>query len=252
MKIFMAALFFPMLLIINVRNDNLQMAGNDIPPQNAEPEINTLYFVLGTLSDYMGRPAYIDKEYQVDSYYYYEEPLVRYLDSLIKAELMIDVSETFINGRYETYSEELSEIINSFYQDGLVYSSLFDSAGQVCSFLTGKYYRYGEQLNDSVFKIQIPNSPNHMLIDTLLRRMDCTDIYLTHLKTLPAQFIYYFIPPAELKVCFMNLSSRKKELEDEYKIAVMKILGPDKDYNEMLRIKNERDLSKVIEYFREN
>jgi hypothetical protein len=252
MKIFMAALFFPMLLIINVRNDNLQMAGNDIPPQNAEPEINTLYFVLGTLSDYMGRPAYIDKEYQVDSYYYYEEPLVRYLDSLIMAELMIDVSETFINGRYETYSEELSEIINSFYQDGLVYSSLFDSAGQVCSFLTGKYYRYGEQLNDSVFKIQIPNSPNHMLIDTLLRRMDCTDIYLTHLKTLPAQFIYYFIPPAELKVCFMNLSSRKKELEDEYKIAVMKILGPDKDYNEMLRIKNERDLSKVIEYFREN
>jgi hypothetical protein len=251
-KLFMVVSLFLMCLIINAQHDYLQKARHDNPTRPAATEFNTLYFVLGTLSDYMGRPAYIDKEYQVDSYYYYEEPLVRSLDSLIKAELMIDVSETFINGRYETYSEELSEIINSFYQDGLIYSSLFDSAGQVCSFLTGRYYRYGEQLDDSVFKIQIPNSPNHMLIDTLLRRMDCTDIYLTHLKTLPAQFIYYFIPPAELKACFMNLSSRKKELEDEYKIAVMKILGPDKDYNEMLRIKNERDLSKVIEYFREN
>jgi hypothetical protein len=200
----------------------------------------------------MGRAAYIDKEYQVDSYYYYEEPLVRYLDSLVMAELMIDVSETFINGRYETYSEELSGVIDSLYRDGLVYSSLFDAAGKVCSFLTGRYYRYGEQLNDSVFKIQVPNSPNHMLIDTLLRRMNCTEIYLTHLKTLPSQFIYYFVPTEELKACFMHLGSPKKKLEDEYRMAAMRILGPDIDYLEMLRIKKERDLNRVIEYFREN
>jgi hypothetical protein len=251
MKIFMVVSFFSMCLLLQAQNGYYQNR-YDNPQKPAVPQLNTLYFVLGTLSDYMGRTTYIDKEYQVDSYYYYEEPLVRYLDSLIMAELMIDVSETFINGRYETYSEELSEIINSYYRDGMIYSRLLETTCDVCSFLTGKYYRYGEQLNDSVFKIQVPNSPNQSLVDSLLRRMDCTDIYFTHLKTLPAQFIYYFVPTEELKACFLHLSFPKKELENEYKIAVMKILGPGRNYNEMLKIKNDRDLEKVIEYFREN
>jgi hypothetical protein len=251
MKVVVFASLLSMCLVIHAQayqHDGVY----ENPEEQDVPELNTIYLILGTLSDYMGRPTYVDKEHQVDYYYHYEKPLVRYLDSLALAEHKIDITETFINGRYETFSEELSERLNSFYKDGLIIDSLIKSTKEICSFLTGRYLRYGEQLNDSIFKIQVPNSPNHTVIDTLLRRLNCNHIYLIHLKTIPAQFIYYFVPTKELKYCFVHLSSAKKELEDEYKIAVMKILGPAKDYNEMLKIKNERDLNKVIEYFREN
>jgi hypothetical protein len=251
MKVVVVVSLLSMCLIIHAKAYQHAGVYENSEQQNV-PELNTIYFVLGTLSDYMGRPTYVDKEHQVDYYYHYEKSLVKYLDSLVLAELKIDISETFINGRYETFSEEMSERINSYYKDGLIIDSLIKSTNEICSFLAGRYLRYGDQLNDSVFKIQVPNSPNHVLIDTLLRRMECTHIYFTHLKSIPAQFIYYFVATAELKSCFLHLSSQKKELEDEYKFAVMKILGSEKNYIELLRIKNERDLNKVIEYFREN
>ena len=50
------------------------------------------YFVLGTLSDYLGHFRYVDEEKQVDRYYPSEKPLVKFLEKYIKEELKISVS----------------------------------------------------------------------------------------------------------------------------------------------------------------
>ncbi|MBI9063701.1 MAG: hypothetical protein JEZ14_17100 [Marinilabiliaceae bacterium] len=58
-------------------------------------EIVPIYFILGTLSDYMGRFQYIERHTQVDRYYPHEKPLVTYLTKFIQAELNIKVDTTF-------------------------------------------------------------------------------------------------------------------------------------------------------------
>ena len=71
-----------------------------------------IYFILGTLSDYMGRFQYVEREKQVDRYYPYEKPLAYYLTDYIKAELNIVVdtafekskhSEMFFRGTFENF-----------------------------------------------------------------------------------------------------------------------------------------------------
>ena len=57
--------------------------------------IDPVYFVLGTLSDYMGRFYAVKREKQVDRYYPFEKPLVNYLSLYIKTELNITVETIF-------------------------------------------------------------------------------------------------------------------------------------------------------------
>ncbi len=112
----------------------------------------------------MGRFTYVDKKNQVDRYYYYEKPLVRYLDSIIKADLKINVTEKYLNMKYETFSKELSSIINSYYENGLLIDTLIRTPEEICSFLAGRYYRYGKQMNDSIFRITLHNTPDHNIV----------------------------------------------------------------------------------------
>ncbi|HVX27217.1 MAG TPA: hypothetical protein VHB70_12790, partial [Parafilimonas sp.] len=48
--------------------------------------INDKYFILGTLDDYLGRGFYSSIADHVDYYYPGEEPLVKYIESLLKAD----------------------------------------------------------------------------------------------------------------------------------------------------------------------
>ncbi|MGE5420108.1 MAG: hypothetical protein ACM3UT_07970 [Chloroflexota bacterium] len=219
--------------------------------QPAEIRINTMYLLLGTLSDYMGRFTYIDQPNQVDKYHYFEKPLVEYLDSMIQNDLgsEINVSQKFFNGSYETFSEPLAKTINSRYENNLLKDSIFRTNEEICSFLTGRYYRYGGQLNDSIYKIQLANSPDHNIIEVLLRRIGCTRVHYTFLRNIPAQFIYYFIPTVELKESFSQIKKQKDALNLSYKTAAVSLLGINNEYEKQVRLKNEKDLREIVRLF---
>lgn len=160
-----------------------------------------LYFVLGTLSDYMGRFQYVDRERQIDRYYPFEKPLVKYLTCYIKKELNIEVDTVFEKSNHsEMFSYELSKTLNSFYgeKDELL-NSKFETKNQICSFLAGVYYRYGEKLDSSIYKIQLANSPKHQNCYEFLKKVGCENIFYQYLRNIPAQFILYFEPTDELK-----------------------------------------------------
>ena len=160
-----------------------------------------IYFILGTLSDYMGRFQYVEREKQVDRYYPYEKPLAYYLTDYIKAELNIVVDTAFEKSKHsEMFSEELSKTLNNFYgkNDELI-NSKFETDEQICSFLSGVYYRYGERLDTSIYKVQIANSPKHQDCYELLKRIGCEKIFYKYLRNIPAQFILYFEPTEKLK-----------------------------------------------------
>lgn len=217
--------------------------------QPAEKRINTMYLLLGTLSDYMGRFTYINKDNEIDQYHYFEKPLVEFLDSIILKDLKVKVSENFINGRYETFSAPLAEIINSGYKNNMLKDSLFRTEDEICSFLAGRYYRYGEQLNDSIYKVQISNSPDHKVIEELLRRVGCTRIHFKFISNIPAQFIYYFIPTHKLKECFSLIAGQKAALTLSYKKAAVALLGLNNEYEKQIKLKNEKDLIELVRLF---
>ena len=98
------------------------------------------------------------------------------------------------------FSEELSKTLNNFYgkNDELI-NSKFETDEQICSFLSGVYYRYGERLDTSIYKVQIANSPKHQDCYELLKRIGCEKIFYKYLRNIPAQFILYFEPTEKLK-----------------------------------------------------
>jgi hypothetical protein len=209
------------LLIISVtlwgqpdsKRDNLRL--------NDSVKLDPFYFTLGTLWDYIGRFTYVNKNSQVDRYYSYEKPLIYYLNSMIKKELNIDITiipdDEKNVARYETFSPELSTKINTFFKENhLIIDSLKNLPQLNYSYLAGRYYRYGKKINDSIYAIQIANSSDHTICDSLLRRIGCTKIHFKYLKNIPAHFIYYFIPTNELERYFNYLFKEKQELDDSY------------------------------------
>lgn len=165
-----------------------------------------IYFILGTLSDYMGRFQYVARVKQVDRYYPSEKPLVNYLTAYIKTELNIQVDTIFEkSNNCKMYSKQLSEKLNSYYgnQDELI-NNKFETNEQICSFLAGVYYRYGEKLDTSIYKIQLSNSPKHQNCYDFLKRIGCKKIFYKYLNNIPAQYILYFEPTDEFKN-YLNL-----------------------------------------------
>jgi hypothetical protein len=226
--------------------------------QSNKINLNTTYFILGTLSDYMGRFYVVNKKDQIDKYDPDEKPLMDYLDRLIQKEFETKTT-TYQNPNpkqtvletYETYSHDLSIILNSYYgKDDLLIDSLFKNPEKICSFMTGKYYRNGTKINDSIYKIQLANSPNHKMCDILLKRIGCTKIHFILIKNIPTQFIYYFIPTLELKKYFDSISKQKKELTESRDKFIMTILKNNKnDFNEFKERERNRN-SKIIELFK--
>lgn len=180
--------------------------------------IDPVYFVLGTLSDYNRHFYYVRREQQIDRYYPFEKPMVNYLTLYIKTELNITVSAIFEESNpREMYSDELSKKLNSFYgeKDELL-STKFETKNQIYSFLAGAYYRYGEKLDSSIYKIQVSNSPNHNIYNELLKKIGCENVLYEYLKNIPTQFIYYFEPTDELKKYFDSIELEKEILTKSF------------------------------------
>lgn len=133
------------------------------------------------------------------------------------------------------FSEELSKTLNSFYgEDDKLINSKFSTDEQICSFLSGVYYRYGKRLDSSIYKIQMANSPKHQNCYDLLKRIGCEKIFYKYLRNIPAQSILYFEPSEDLKDYFGLI-----ELE--------KIIVNESFYDQRAKKKKGNKISKELE-----
>ena len=229
------------------RTESVKMTGVKV--------IDPIYFILGTLSDYMGRFQYVDRKRQVDSYYPAEKPLVDYLTAYIKTELNIDVDAVFEKTNHcKMFSDELSKTLNSFYgeKDELI-TSKFETNKQICSFLAGVYYRYGEKLDTSIDKIQLANSPKHLNCYLLLKHIGCEKIFYKYLRNIPAQFIIYFEPTDELKKYLENIEPNRITLKKSHLDQMaerMKGLNAKTDFENFLHKFNDQELENIKNAFK--
>lgn len=217
--------------------------------------IEPVYFVLGTLSDYNGHFYYVKREKQIDRYYPFEKPMVNYLTLYIKAELNIIVDTIFEKSNHcEMYSDELSKKLNSFYgeKDELL-SNKFETKNQFYSFLAGAYYRYGEKLDSSIYKIQLTNSPNHHICYELLKKSGCENVLYEYLKNIPAQFIYYFEPTDELKKYFDSIEFEREILKKSYYNEIEEMMEgvmTKEDMKKSFKESKDKEIEKVKNAFK--
>ena len=193
--------------------------------------IDATYFILGTLSDYNGRFRSIQKENQVDRYFSYEKPAIEFINELSKNEIHLNVTTAIDTGsatlEYETFSKDLSSILNSFYgKDKNLLTESFKDPVQIYSFLAGKYYRYGSKLNDSIYEFRFLNFPNHFICNDLLKRIGCK-VYFRHIEKIPAQYVYYFVPTEELESYFEMIAPQKEILNNSYSTFYKRLWGVD-------------------------
>ncbi len=215
------------------------------------------YFILGTLSDYMGRFQYVDREKQVDRYYPYEKPVADYLTTYIKKELNINVQTVFQQSLHsEIFSSELSKILNSFYgEHDQLLDEKFENLNQKYSFITGAYYRYGFSNNSKVCKIQLANSPKHRNCYSILKEIGCENIFYQYLRNIPAQFILYFEPTDKLQEYFDLIEQERIDLRESFINSIMKLMGDSmspkelKESKEQFKKSIDEDFEKVKAVF---
>lgn len=209
------------------------------------------YFLLGTLSDYMGRFQYIDKDKQVDRYYPYEEPLAIFLTKYIQDNYALPADTVFKESRHiEIYSKQLAITLNKFYgSDGNLIDSLFNDEEKIYSFLLGNYYRYGRRLTDKIYKIQIANSSIDKLLYPMLKRVHCDKLLYKFLRgNIPTSHIFYFEAPPRLIKYFNTLETEKEKLSISYYKKIIEPIFKDKlkrKYEE----NNKKEAKRIEEAF---
>ena len=142
-------------------------------------------------------------------------------------------------------SEKLSNLMNSFYIGNNLNDSLFNSNEKKLSFLLGVYYRYGEKINDNIYKIQLANSSKHKNVYEYLKELNCQNILFKRLDNYPRIYKIYFQPTDIMKKYFKTIETEKNKLlasNDEYSRT-----------NEKLKedLKKQKDIEnlKIIEIF---
>jgi hypothetical protein len=246
---------FTFITFLLIFQSNYSQIENEVKKTNTTDSIkkvslDPLYFVLGTLSDYMGRFEYVEREKQIDRYYPYEMPVVDFLTKYIKTELNIDVDTTFEKSNHsKMYSDKFSKTLNSFYgvNDKLL-NEMFETINQKYSFLAGVYYRYGDKLDTSIYKIQLANSPKHQNCYEFLKQVGCENIFYQYLRNIPAQFILYFEPTDELKKYLEYIESERIILEKSYHNQIYDMMEGSisrKKLNKDIRKTKSKEVNKI-------
>jgi|GEM_PF-6813127 len=216
-------------------------------------EYDSMFFLLGTLSDYMGRFNYSDMNDQIDSYYPFEKPMVDYLTSFINVTFDTNVDTTFAeSGHSEMYSSDVAEELNDFYElidveyDGVSYKreqlieSEFKNSKHINSFLSGIYYRYGEKIAPYFYKFTFYNSSKYSICYKFLDRIGCDNIYLkSYNNSIPVGKVIYFKATFELKKYFDLIENEKQILLDSY----FEIFGRNKNRHDF-----DLKIIKVMDY----
>jgi len=220
-----------------------------------EVNLDPTYFILGTLSDYMGRFSAVTSDHQVDRYYPYEEILVNYLTTYIASNLNIDVDTIFENsGHGKMFSSVLAKTLNSFYnEDGQLMNDKFITKPQIYSFLTGVYYRNGIKLDSTIYKIQLVNSPKHRNCYKLLKDINCTNIFYKYLQNIPAQFTLYFEPTEKLRQYLKIIEEDRILLTDSFDMTYIEQLKLNKkeleELKEMILTRKEKEIEIIKNAF---
>ncbi|WP_316828675.1 hypothetical protein [Pedobacter miscanthi] len=207
-------------------------------------KMNPEFLLLGTLSDYINR-KYVNNEGQFDQYNAYEKSLKKYVDSLVKKTFNISMVE-----KGDHYiSAEMSEKMEAFYRgDRLNDSILYRSTENKLSFLTGVYLRYGEKINDNLYKIWLRNSAKHLNCYEILKQLGCVHIYYKHLNNIPASDFLYFKPTPLMKKYFATVAVYQESvLNDELSYHFKSSTNPKESYHKIF----ERETGKVESLFSE-
>lgn len=205
------------------------------------PKVNTIFFILGCLDEYMGR-AIIEKDADgVASFYSSEvqasqvfEKYLRILvaEESINTEIRKEISE---GGHISFHSPELYQRINSMYPhsfenshtmikphknpngpyvrmvEAFISMDVFkgqDKAAKL-SYLAGAYVRYGYWLNGSRFIFRTTNAGHKIkVISDLLKEFGCTDIVheTSDPQAIPMTHTLKFAASPEIKEIFDRVS----------------------------------------------
>lgn len=211
--------------------------------QNVKNTLDNEYFLIGTLSDYMGRETYKTVNGRVDKYNQSERKLCFAIDSMLKdayPDLMMSASK---NHDYELYSVLLAGEIDKFYNYqpsgrmninarldtmtqfsdsllsellqtadtiyfGRLKSGIFETDVQKLSFITGAFLRFG-RFKHSAYYISVANSVSKVKVLTqLLKEMNCRNVEYEIWEGIPFGHTVYFTPTDEL----MNYFNQYKHL----------------------------------------
>ncbi|MDR6967209.1 hypothetical protein J2X31_001216 [Flavobacterium arsenatis] len=173
----------------------------------AQVRVNTTFLLLGTLNDYNGYNRSIQKN-QFDTYYPYEKPLMKYIDSIAKKDFNINLEEQK-NG---FISDKLASKMKSFYADDLLIDSLLDTDDKKLSYLLGVYLRNGEKISDDVYKIQLANSRKHNNVYIFLKELKCNSVFFKRMDGFPTIYYLYFQPTELMKKYFATVETEKSKL----------------------------------------
>lgn len=174
------------------------------------------YFILGTLSDYMGKRLDPRTQDLFDYYYTYENPLANYTAQLLKeAYPNLNFELKISRNRYEINSADLEKQFESYYTYkpsnsftpkthepilyGVLKQDMFKTDEQKLSFLAGVYVRYGQD-NDTSYCIRVANSVSKVQVcNTLLTEFNCKPSYQI-VRNIPTGHVVYFHPTKRVKV----------------------------------------------------
>lgn len=209
---------------------------------NRKNLLDNEYFLLGTLSDYMGREKYRQVNGRVDRYHPSEEKLCLVIDSMFKDSYPDLRITTAKNQDYELYSVSLAGEMDRFYNfqtsgrmninarldtitqfsDSLISellqsadtiyfgrlnSGIFETDRQKLSFITGAFVRYGS-FRHKAYYISVANSVSKVKVLTqLLKEMNCENVEYKIQESIPFIHTVYFTPTEEMKAYFNKYRS---------------------------------------------
>ncbi len=140
--------------------------------------------------------------------------------------------------------------MNSFYgeKDELLNNKI-KTKNQIYSFLAGVYYRYGEKIDSSIYKIQLANSPKHQNCYEFLKQIGCEKIFYKYLRNIPAQFILYFDATSELKKYLDSIERERVILKKSFNKQIKEMMtkkGITKEFQEL----KDKEAEKIKKAFK--
>lgn len=213
----MKNLIILLILLICFKNINAQSNwGQPKDSTNFEVIINPDFFLLGTFSDYLGRFQYIDREIQIDRYLPAEESLSEYIIDFINQYYYSGSELKLAESRHsKILNPRLAKQLHSEYFDknGKFIDDKLDTEEKKYSFLLGVYLRYGQHLDNNIYKIQVANSPKDTQIYTILKDLESDKIVYKFLRGyLPSSDIFYFVATPRMIKYFNTVEKEYNEL----------------------------------------
>ncbi len=176
-------------------------------------DMNPNFYLLGTLSDYMGRNQFSFKKDVIETYSEFEKPLVTQLAQLFKENMLLvdTINSKVSRKKYDIVNKDINTSINSFYDfenyslthpkkdtifKGKLKGAIFKNDSEKISFLLGCLSRFSSgavQLNEKEFCLQFANSSaKFILSQKIIAELGFTINKIETLQNIPRINRIYF------------------------------------------------------------